>query len=957
MALATDYRPRSGGSFRFLACSALALAALALVIVFAALTAPRINFSVDRDRIAPDGGHAFVITVPSADTWTYRLVSDQASAPARSRLKLFEDGRPLGPAHAQHADIRATGAGAFSHWDTALFFSSTDGSDPRKNGRLYTVQGRYSLQPEWRAAGIVAGVLALLLGVYLAWPLATMAVRSVPRRASAVLSSTTAFRWRIGASARTLVIVAAIVGFGASVFATGAWLAAPTRTIELAPSAITPERGFAYVGSLPAHGGALYSLAGDTNEHPRGSSLLLLENGRPLGPPHGQHQDIRETGRGRYSHWGDLLLFSTSDNSDPRSNARVYSVEVRLFPRPAVQAVGWGGLLVVLAALACLAAVWPETTSGRAVRRFGDHVVSALRPATVSVRTVALIAALAAIAGICAVVVGWQSGQGTTSASEISRYFPISDASSYHGCATALAAKGSVEGFSADWCVRRVLYVSFLATVLPAAGWSSQIALLVQGAIVGAAIGVLATQVAVLFGAFAAMAAAVLLSAFAWEFALGLFMTEALGFPVGLLSLALLLSAAVSGSRAQLLTGAALLSIAMTSRAGAVLVLPVLVLWSGIAFADGSWRSRIKTMALTAAAVAVGPLLQYGIVVLLGADPSNSGGNFAASIYALSTGSRDWSDAYRDFQPLFAQGEKEAFKEIYGVAFDNISSRPGLFLTTLWHAGQTYVDTLYSFGWIGQHRVLPTLLTLLTALGLLIALLGRRRHGHLLVALAFAEIAAAPLIIDSGGVRVFAASIGIRVLAAAVALQWLVATPFVWWKSARQKGLDTGSAVAHVPIAHVLVGLLLVAVLLPVASLQRLGRLSEVPAGTCPPGEQPMTTRFGRESVALTMTGRDSTLESVWPFAVGDRRVLGDEMLMGGAYAAAISAAPRPVTLVRAVDLSAGARTAIRTVAVPGEPAQTSAPQWICVDPKAAVEIANTRYELVRSWRTMKASN
>ena len=54
-----------------------------------------------------------------------------------STLRLFENGKELGPAHAAHVDIRAKGGGQFSHWNTTLYFSASDNSDPRTNGREY----------------------------------------------------------------------------------------------------------------------------------------------------------------------------------------------------------------------------------------------------------------------------------------------------------------------------------------------------------------------------------------------------------------------------------------------------------------------------------------------------------------------------------------------------------------------------------------------------------------------------------------------------------------------------------------------------------------------------------------------------------------------------------------------------------------------------------------------------
>ena len=56
----------------------------------------------------------------------------------RSPAQLFEDGQPLGPGNALHADIGAQGGGRFSFWtDGFLYFSASDNSDPRTNGHKY----------------------------------------------------------------------------------------------------------------------------------------------------------------------------------------------------------------------------------------------------------------------------------------------------------------------------------------------------------------------------------------------------------------------------------------------------------------------------------------------------------------------------------------------------------------------------------------------------------------------------------------------------------------------------------------------------------------------------------------------------------------------------------------------------------------------------------------------------
>lgn len=72
----------------------------------------------------------------------------------RSTLRLFEDGIELGPGHSMHDEIFKDGDGRFSHWGQWLMFSSSDGSDPRSNGRTYSAM--YSLKDEPRIAMLVA---------------------------------------------------------------------------------------------------------------------------------------------------------------------------------------------------------------------------------------------------------------------------------------------------------------------------------------------------------------------------------------------------------------------------------------------------------------------------------------------------------------------------------------------------------------------------------------------------------------------------------------------------------------------------------------------------------------------------------------------------------------------------------------------------------------------------------
>jgi SAM-dependent methyltransferase len=57
------------------------------------------------------------------------------------------------------------------------------------------------------------------------------------------------------------------------------------------------------------------------------SEITLSENDTILQMPSTQHESIKNHGQGRYSHWGDFLYFSSSDNSDPRDNSHDYKIK------------------------------------------------------------------------------------------------------------------------------------------------------------------------------------------------------------------------------------------------------------------------------------------------------------------------------------------------------------------------------------------------------------------------------------------------------------------------------------------------------------------------------------------------------------------------------------------------------------------------------------------------------
>ena len=197
-------------------------------------------------------------------------LADTDDAPGRSPLVFFEDGRPLSPAHSLIADIRAKGGGRFSHVGDRLFFSASDDSDPNLNGRTYAV-------------GIIADY-----------------------------TPQTVYRWNT--------VVEPLPDEVARESLKG-----PVALI----GPFQPDGGHGYLARLRwlPHYQVLEALS-DRDGAPRQSPLILLEDELTQTSPHSLHVDIRNQGEGRYSHWKDVLYFSSSDNSEPNTNGRTYAIRL-----------------------------------------------------------------------------------------------------------------------------------------------------------------------------------------------------------------------------------------------------------------------------------------------------------------------------------------------------------------------------------------------------------------------------------------------------------------------------------------------------------------------------------------------------------------------------------------------------------------------------------------------------
>jgi hypothetical protein len=147
---------------RFVIAWMIVIAALlTLALTVAYLAPPRLQANLTVASISVDSGFAYSAPISLQPPPGYVIVSDGIDSVV-SALRLREDGKIPGPAHSLHSEIRERGLGRYSHWQGRLWFSTSDSSDPRANGRTYSVSAAAAVHPYVLAAVALIDALTLI---------------------------------------------------------------------------------------------------------------------------------------------------------------------------------------------------------------------------------------------------------------------------------------------------------------------------------------------------------------------------------------------------------------------------------------------------------------------------------------------------------------------------------------------------------------------------------------------------------------------------------------------------------------------------------------------------------------------------------------------------------------------------------------------------------------------------
>ena len=268
------------------------------VVAWLVIFGIRLEHHIPPEDLVLDEGHCYRARLPE------RRLFLNPSEEERADSLLLEDGEPLGPAKSRRRKIVRSGMGKYRHADGRILLSTFDNSDPRTNGRQYSLISQARLP--YTALALSAFLPFLPYGLRrLTW---NPALKRLRER-----------RFRSRRQIRT--VVAVLVGLNALI----AWWVVIGIEVEypIPPDQIAFKEGHSYEYRLPNR---LLRVRTDSQLDKRRAESALREDGKPIGPAHGNHRSIISIGMGKYSHWDSTLYFSTSDNSDPRTNGRHYSL-------------------------------------------------------------------------------------------------------------------------------------------------------------------------------------------------------------------------------------------------------------------------------------------------------------------------------------------------------------------------------------------------------------------------------------------------------------------------------------------------------------------------------------------------------------------------------------------------------------------------------------------------------
>lgn len=233
----------------------------------------------------------------------------------------------------------------------------------------------------------------------------------------------------------------------------------------------------------------------------------------------------------------------------------------------------------------------------------------------------------------------WTSGYSDTRI--IGGLLPYKDGKSYYDGAIRLLNGKQLNAGRSTW---RPLFPAFLSSLLWLTGQNLLITNAIFGGLVATGIYLSAVELSRAWGALSASLYTVFLY-FYIQYFIGVTASEIMGLLLGCFAFLVLFRTASDPKWLDVGIGLITLMLAVSARAGAYFVFPLLVLWVGWIF-RGTRRFSVKAALMAFLVIALTFILSSTVLrVLIGAETGSSFGNFSYVLYGQVRGGTGWHSA------------------------------------------------------------------------------------------------------------------------------------------------------------------------------------------------------------------------------------------------------------------------------------------------------------------------
>lgn len=238
---------------------------------------------------------------------------------------LLENGEPLAHPGKRRGEIISEGEGGFRVVGRSVLFSSSDNTDPTRNGRIYSLIMPLLQLPEALLLCLWAlGLLALIVSLFyqLVPPKHIRRVENAVKTiVTPLLSLSFLIRHPLKVSALAMVsaVVVAVLTFPGEF----------GLTKDIPITNISDVKGHLYEGELFGASSEFTPRFWLPDDYP-----ILLENSVPLKLPGASPWEIEVGGNGRFYCSKKQIFFSSSDQTPPGSNGKTYQITKAVFQLP-----------------------------------------------------------------------------------------------------------------------------------------------------------------------------------------------------------------------------------------------------------------------------------------------------------------------------------------------------------------------------------------------------------------------------------------------------------------------------------------------------------------------------------------------------------------------------------------------------------------------------------------------